>query len=288
MREQEILYRYLGYYPRMFVTGVPVTQEQAKEIIRRTDRFFDSLPTNDLPYLVRVARQLHLPFWEDYKRKLDENPDYLAYLARLDVLRSQEDMQAQYAALDREREEVYLATLRRFWKDHQRWLDAWGYIRTERVCNDWISPESYRPRGWCHPDGRIGHIDHVGKKHVAADVYKDWCLLANAFPYLEIGATLVCEGEEEEIPEIGFQICAGSVRIVDPRVVDVHAGHPPATRGGPMSENKSDRVNQDEEDRLATFSALAQIFGQSDRERPIPWTWIAEWTPLAPRLDNGL
>src|SRR5579884_2905661 len=125
--------RFLGPYPRMYVTGSSVTQQQAMEIIRRTDQLFESLSTNDYAYLQRIARKLRLPLLEDFER---DNLD----------------------------EQAYRAARERWNEAHQHWLERWGYISTEYVINDWISSRSARgPRGWCHPDGTIGFLDPVGK-----------------------------------------------------------------------------------------------------------------------------
>lgn len=66
MTEHDLMGRFLGVYPRMLVTGIAIGEAQAMEIIRRTDRLFGSLTSNDYPYLVRVARKLRIPLWEQY------------------------------------------------------------------------------------------------------------------------------------------------------------------------------------------------------------------------------
>ena len=53
--------RYLPKWPLMYTTGKPVTQEQAKEIIRRTDTFFIGYSGNNRAYNQRVRRLLGMP-----------------------------------------------------------------------------------------------------------------------------------------------------------------------------------------------------------------------------------
>jgi hypothetical protein len=286
---EEILGRYLGVTPRMRVTGVPVAPEQAREIIRRTDRLLGSLSCNDYPYLVRVARALRLPLWEQYLRELRANPGYVDYEAQLDALRPAGGS-AYYEALSGEHYEAYLAAHARWDADHARWLEDWGFIATEEVGNDWLSAQSaYGPRGWCHPDGTIGWIDPLSKHADAGEVHADWQRLAQAFPFLNLGVTLLREGVhegEEDVPLVGLLVRDGVVQVVDPAGLDVHAGHAPPTRGGPSGTYAGDRGVQADQDNLATLLIVARIFGPADASPVIPWEWIDEWALRAPRLED--
>ena len=171
--------RYLGLAPMMKVTGVPVYPEQAREIIRRTDRFFLDLSSNDYRYLARVARTLHIPLWEDYERTLRQIPGYRKYEARLKQLSGQ----ARHEALRDAHYEAYRTALLQYENAHREWLSSWGYVKTDYVWNDWIASRFiHGPHGWCHPDGTIGHVDCVGKGQIAEEVYHDWCVLAQTFP----------------------------------------------------------------------------------------------------------
>jgi hypothetical protein len=274
---EEIMHRYLGIYPRMLVTGDPVTPAQAMEIIRRTDRLFGDLSTNDYPYLVRLARALRIPLWEQYELALRADQGYAAYAARREALAG-------------EHYEAYQAALRHWYDDHARWLAAWGYIETEVVKNDWLSSQfAYGPHGWCHPDGAIGHLDSVGKGQIAEEVLGDWQRLAQAFPFLKLGVTLVREGlydGEEDTPQVGLLVRDGAVEVVDPGSVDVHAGYAPPTRGGPGSRYAGDRAVQADQDNLAGLLVLARIFGPADASPVIPWEWIEAWSANAPRLEG--
>jgi hypothetical protein len=287
--QQDLLNRYLGDRPTMLVTGVPVTQAQAQEIIRRTDRLFGSLTTNDYPYLVRVSRELRIPLWEAYERELRRNAGYREYEANLAELRA-EGGTAYAAALCGEHYDAYLAALDRWHEAHRRWLDAWGYVETEYVVNDWVSDQFiYGPHGWCHPDGTMGHIDRVGKGQIAEEVLGDWRILASAFPFLDLGVTLVREGlyaGERDMAQVGLLVRGGEVLLVDPAEVDVHAGHSPPTRGGPQSGFASDRGKQGDLDNLAALLTVAQIFGPAGVRRAIPWEWIESWSGLSPDLGE--
>ena len=60
----EVLGRGLPKWPQMRVEGVSVTEDQAKEIIRRTDRFFSGpeYSGNDTAYIHRAMKLLKIPF----------------------------------------------------------------------------------------------------------------------------------------------------------------------------------------------------------------------------------
>lgn len=204
MNSDELLKRGLPKWPQHVVTGVPVTVEQAKEIIRRTDSFFQSfayVSENDAfaKWIQKIC---------GYARPFTEYP----------YSGTPEQQRAWRDAFQREQDE---------------YDSRWKPLSTELVHNAWISSSFvYGAHGWCHPSGRIGFVDNVGKWPSIEDVRKDWVLLAEAFPFLEIGATLWSgeSSEEGTTPVVSFRIKGGSVELVDPSEVDVHAGHPEAAR----------------------------------------------------------
>lgn len=179
----------LPKWPKMLVTGEPVTVEQAKEIIRRTDQTFAYItPGNDRAFSKWVFQTVGAPFSEPFS--------------------------APFHVQD-------------------RWRTDWGFITTSYVHNDWITC-SYidGPHGWCHPDGQIGFVDNIGKWPSVGEVVDDWRTLQAVFPFLKVGVTLY-SGEwcEEDIhPLVSFQVGPWGVETVDPKEVNVHEGHPEATR----------------------------------------------------------
>jgi len=232
--EEELLKRALPKWPQMLTTGVTVTIEQAKEIIRRTDTFFQwhGHGGNDHAYDRRVCELFGLPFWADEIDKHRDKP------APLEELRAEE----------------------RSWKT---FLEKWGLIYTGYVSNGWIS-EAFigGPHGWCHPDGTIGYVDNVGKWPSCTAIYEEWKQLAEAFPFLDIGVTLMSgeECEEERKPVISFVIHGGHVDVVDPTVRDVHAQH------AKLKERNME---------LDMYKLVLTPANQ--REHGIPWEWIEEW-----------
>jgi len=233
---QEITDRDLPKWPQMLTTGRPISEEQAKEIIRRTDSFFcKGYDGNDHAFNRWVRETVGMPpSYQDYDRK-DMPPI--------------EDVRAM----------------------EQDFLQRWKCVDTHYVNNSWVSSAFISgPHGWCHPDGSIGFIDNVGKWPSIQSVAIDWCMIAETFPFLDIGVTLMsgedCEVEDGDCePVISFKIEGDTVIAVDPKTVDVHGGHPGATRG-----NAFDHLPKEE-------AWIARLNRGNGAEQGLPTQWIIEW-----------
>lgn len=137
--------------------------------------------------------------------------------------------------------------------------EALGFITTEYVSNSWASCAFiYGPHGWCSPDGTILYVDNVGKWPSVQDVFNDFVILAKAFPYVALTATLMNGEECEEgiLPVITFVVENGSVRLTDE-----HESFHYATKGTP------DR---------SIDHAISQL-GFFGREQGLPDEWIIEY-----------
>lgn len=180
--DESVFERGLPKWPQMRVEGVPVSIEQAKEIIRRTDTYFQhpEWSGNDRNYCSAIMRKLEIP---DASTK----PDGTKYVG---------------------------SEIGEAWERRSNWLYAWGFIETEYVHNTWISSSFvYGPHGWCHPDGTISFIDNVGKWPSVKSIYDDWCVLAREFPFLHLGVVLMDREQCEENPQpvAGFYVREGNV-----------------------------------------------------------------------------
>ena len=157
----------LPKWPQMIVRGTPVTVEQAKEIIRRTDRSFTgTLSGNDHATNRVIAKKIGMPAGTFYDPR-DRAPNY-------------------------------------DWDAVEVFGTAWGEIYTEYVTNDWIACCFIGgPHGWCHPDGTIFYSDNVGKYPGVEDVARDWAAILMEFPILDLTATLMsgesCEDGVEPV-----------------------------------------------------------------------------------------
>ena len=86
----------------------------------------------------------------------------------------------------------------------EEWSENWGLINCYYVENAWISTSFILGAyGWCHPNGNIGYSTNVGKWPNIKDIYTEWSLIAENFPFLELGITLYngeyCEEDAEPV-----------------------------------------------------------------------------------------
>jgi hypothetical protein len=231
----ELKERGLPKWPQMYTTGVSVTPEQAKEIIRRTDRFFFyASGGNNQRWADQIIKKLGFPSM---------------YLP------------------NGEHDNSYSKKLTKF-------HDRWGFVETDYAFNDWIScAYVFGPHGWMHPNGRIGFGDNVGKWPSVQDVLDDWEKLAEAFPFLNVGVTLMSgESCEEDIKKVvSIKVADGLAVLIDPSKENVHANHEPFAGRSGHEENEY-------------FSKLGS--GNLDREIGIPKSWIDDWANEF-NLNNG-
>lgn len=247
--EQDLLGLGLPKWPQHYVTGKPMTVEQAKEVIRRTDSFFvHGYGGNNHEYDSWVRKTLgmapshwdrpHRPFPPDDAPQAVKDADMTA-------------RQAEWAEDDRLR---------------GLFAKRWHPLQTAYVHNSWISCSFIGgPHGWCHPDGSIGFVDNVGKWPSVESIFNDWKMLAEAFPFIDVSATLY-DGESCEDgtrPVVSMVVRDSKVMLVDPLVENVHAMHAKAQRrADSLSDSTSEFIRQ---------------MNNPRRELGLPDEWIHEW-----------
>lgn len=90
-----------------------------------------------------------------------------------------------------------------------------NYIQNRRICSAYIGG----PHGWMNWGGSIYQVGvNIGKWPCVEDVYNDWCLVAEAFPFIDLKCQLFNkEGcEEGGEPLIEFQLKNGRVTLCEP------------------------------------------------------------------------
>lgn len=219
----------LPKWPGMVVRGTPVTVEQAKDIIRRTDSaFLRGIRGNNHAFNKEIVRRLRMP-------------PVLAW----DVERLQS------------------GSLMDEFERRDDWQTKWECLPLTYVSNAWIAC-SYigGPHGWCHPNGTIAYDSNVGKWPSVEAVLNDWALLASAFPFLDLTATLM----DRELCEEGIRPLV---------TITVQGGK--ATAGEPVVPPNIQRQDVGE-------LAVAVLFRSVSREFGIPMEWLDEWEVRAKAL----
>lgn len=97
------------------------------------------------------------------------------------------------------------------------------YLQNHRICSAYIGG----PHGWMNWDGEIYQVGvNIGKWPSVEDVYNEWKLIAEAFPFLELKCQLFNEEGSEESENkkvlIQFNIKDGGVSICEPgKIIDI-------------------------------------------------------------------
>lgn len=173
---------YLPKWPQMVVWGAPVTVEQAKDIILRTDYFLTDICSYGGGNNKRWAAWARTELGFNHLAE-DESEGHW---------RRQGAIQEKLRA-------------------------AIGFVETEYVRNVWAACSFiYGPHGWCHPNGTIWYEDNVGKYPCARVIFEEWQALAKAFPFLDLTVTLF-DGESAEdhtSPVVSFRVQGGHVALL--------------------------------------------------------------------------
>lgn len=210
----------LPKWPQMRVSGPPVTPEQASEIIRRTDTFIShGYDGNDRAWNRHARLLMGIP----QEKKIDFPRD---------------------DATEEERA-AFRDSWNNYYADLQKWQEDWGVISTGYVHNSWISCCFVGgPHGWCSPSGDIYFRDNVGKWPSPEELVKDWAVLAQEFPFLDLEAVFMSgESCEDYIrPVFGLLVREGRVEVFlpDERKFGEEAYH--WSSRGPSIEQMAERI----------------------------------------------
>ena len=163
-------------WPQMLTTGEQVTEEQAFEIIRRTDTFITD-PNggfgNNEQLVSRMRQMLGLQSYIDLE----------AEWHRRNVHKNLQGNGSSYWTSGWDLREVISGSL--------------GNIPTSYIHNTWAS-SSYigGPGGWCHPDGVINFSMQVGKWPTLDEVVGDWARMLDAFPFIKVNVSMYDDEEK--------------------------------------------------------------------------------------------
>lgn len=183
----------LPKWPQLYITGADVSVQEAKAIIFKNETFLSSLGSGG-----GNNRE-----WNQWAVSL---MGLTAVTARHDGgevdwedgARSQALLRLGWAIRDKWRQERAVRT---------------SYIHIDRASSSFIGG----PHGWCSPEGKIYYDDNVGKWPSVAEVHNDLDVIAKAFPFVKMTATLF-DGEsctDGRRPVVTFQVADGGVTVAD-------------------------------------------------------------------------
>lgn len=191
---QELFNKGLPKWPAIVVKGKPVTEDQAKEIIIRTDSFY--FGCNDREWESQINSMV-------YGVGAGNSNDLEAYLKKKHNVNDWSD----------------------YWQVKDSYVKKYGrledlqYLQNSRISSSWIGG----PHGWCSWNGRIGCSNYnIGKWPSTEGVYNEWVIIAEAFPFLDLKCQLMdSEAGENEDPKpvVEYEIKNGKVKIYEPKEI---------------------------------------------------------------------
>lgn len=223
----------LTKWPRLLVSGVQVTPEQANEILIRTC-VPEYLAGNDRQWDEIVGRILRMPLRDDWHeiQELRDSPQ-----KRLDWLR------LRWAEKDARVEELGILGLE--------------YLYTSRIASSYLGG----PHGWCDWNGNIWTDSYnIGKWPETETLTEEWGRIAEAFPYLDLTAQVVTDEGAGEL--------AGEWRVKDGEVCHYFNPTAPILQKsddqGQMLSNVLNLVYNPERERGVSVDRLTQAVAQVD------------------------
>ena len=188
MSREDALKLYIPKWPQCIINGNKITPEQADEIIRRTDCYFEYPHCNDRAFdnkFKEISKGILDP---DYLRSIDDSTDWLKEYKKYQELSD------------------------KFYND-------WGYIKLNYLSNDFIASNFiFGASGWCHPDGTIAFIYNIGKWPSIEEVELDLQKITKEFPFLKLECTLCMYEHGEWYNESIITMIAekGNVKFYEP------------------------------------------------------------------------
>lgn len=216
MNKKEAFGKGLPKWPQMRIIGEPVSEELAKEIIIRTDKFFDSMHSSNSHNFDKECRKIF---------GIPEQPNLYGKWQKVFDIFDKKDAatkdELEWANKERDR----LRDIEdRYWDFFDKLHKDIGYISDEYIYNSWFSScFIFGPHGWMNPDGTIGYIDNIGKWPDVESVYNYWVKIAKEYPMLKIRITLMNgEGCEDNIePVVTMKVANGKVRFSKDHIGDM-------------------------------------------------------------------
>lgn len=218
-------------WPQLMIVGDDVKEDTAKEIIFRTDRSLSEL-SNSFSGNDR----------EFNKWYLDQCMKYNGGIERLKQL----DPGQQFRLEQTVRSNI-------------------NFIPFYMLTNDWsMTSFVFGPHGFCSPKGEIYFQDNIGKWPSMEEVYKDFCSLAEAFPFLNLKSTVYNAEANDDVsdhqPLVSFVVSNGEVTVT--------------TEDFKLRENHY--IAPSDSDFMS--SVLQLMSNDHSHERGLPQSWYEEFS----------
>lgn len=176
----------LPKWPAMIVKGKPVTTDQAKEIIIRTDSF--NFYSNDRSFERQINKYLYGVECNSFDRH--EAIEKKHGIKMFEAFEMESAKQLEYGIIQLE------------------------YLNNSRILSSWIGG----PHGWCNWNGYIGCNNYnIGKYPAEDEVFEEWKRIAEAFPFLSLKCQLLSGetcGDNLE-PVVEYRIDGGIVGWIE-------------------------------------------------------------------------
>lgn len=167
----------LPKWPECIIWGDQITEEQALEIIRRTDGFFSWGCGNNHSYIDRANEIMRIPQIEQFEYNYDG------------FTKAKEEWTKKWEYISLE------------------------YLDNQWISCSCISG----PHGWCQPTGKIAMRHNIGKWPEVKQVYDELKVIAEAFPFLSMTCVLSDKesGEDGGHTVVTMQVKEGKVQFID-------------------------------------------------------------------------
>lgn len=179
----------LPKWPEMRVEGKSISEDQAAEIILRTDYTSRHVLLNDKEWENTVIKTLKTPKINDECYKLEDN-EY------------QKEIEKYNKKLDK-----YLSKI--------KYIQDIEYIRPDRIGSVYVGGS----HGFVDWDGTIGTCGHnIGKWPSIQNIHYEWKVIAREFPYLDLRCQLFSgeNCEENTSPIVEYIVKDGVAEIKNP------------------------------------------------------------------------
>lgn len=176
MNKEEAFKIGLPKWPQCVINGEKITEQQALEIIRRTDNFFFGYGGNNTQFNKRVEEICKRPDYNDFGKDWNKYQE------------ARENFEEKWRLIET------------------------NYINNDWISCCWIG--GYH--GWCHPDGTIAFCNNIGKWPDVEEVYEDLCILGENFPFLNLTCTLMNGEEDYcDTSLVTMKLADGKVEFID-------------------------------------------------------------------------